>query len=192
MLEIIKKEINKAIDAEIDFDVSTSEKEACGIYSSNIACKLARSLKKSPMEMANDLVKRLKVKGERIFLKVEAAQPGFVNFWLKPEVLQKEILKTLRNTKKYEYTKNKKLNINLEFVSANPTGPLTMANGRGGFYGDVLANILKNAGNKVTREYYVNDTGNQVRLLGESILAVEGKIPDKEEYYKGEYIKKLK
>jgi arginyl-tRNA synthetase len=67
-----------------------------------------------------------------------------------------------------------------------------MANGRGGFYGDVLANVLENAGRKVTREYYVNDAGNQVKLLGESILAAEGKIPDKEEYYKGEYIKKLK
>jgi len=67
-----------------------------------------------------------------------------------------------------------------------------MANGRGGFYGDVLSNVLESVGHKVTREYYVNDAGNQVRLLGESIKAVEGKIEDKEEYYKGDYIKKLK
>jgi len=84
----------------------------------------------------------------------------------------------------------------LEFVSANPTGPLTMANGRGGFYGDALANILEAAGHNVTREYYINDTGNQIKLLGESILAAEENSPvggfTKDEHYKGEYIKELK
>ena len=71
-----------------------------------------------------------------------------------------------------------------------------MANGRGGFYGDALANILEAIGHKVTREYFVNDAGNQIKLLGESILAAEGNPPaggpEKNEYYKGAYIKKLK
>ena len=75
-------------------------------------------------------------------------------------------------------------------MSANPTGPLTLANGRGGFLGDALANILEAAGHKVEREYYVNDTGNQVRTLGLSLLAAEGIIPFEETFYRGEYVKK--
>jgi len=111
-----------------------------------------------------------------------------------------ERVKTERNGKRETKFLKKSFfskKINIEFVSANPTGPLTMANGRGGFYGDALANILKAYGHKVTREYYINDAGNQVKLLGESILATEGnppaRGPEREAMlYKGEYIKKLK
>src|SRR3989344_639186 len=106
---------------------------------------------------------------------------GFINIWIKDEVL----LLSLGVVTKI---RSKNTKINLEFVSANPTGPLTMANGRGGFYGDALANILETAGHKVTREYYVNDAGNQIKLLEESIRAAEGQIPKREEHYKGEYI----
>jgi arginyl-tRNA synthetase len=103
---------------------------------------------------------------------VEAVPPGFINFWLKPEALHGELKEILRKKNKYGQSsvKGKRSKMNLEFVSANPTGPLTMANGRGGFYGDVLANVLENAGRKVTREYYINDAGNQVFMLGLSIL----------------------
>ena len=118
---------------------------------------LAKDLKKPPLEIAKELVAKIekeergKKKEERLFSKVEAAPPGFVNFWLSPAALQKELVNVLRNTclpagrrKKYEYTKKAKINI--EFISANPTGPLTMANGRGGFLGDVIANVLENVG----------------------------------------------
>jgi arginyl-tRNA synthetase len=76
----------------------------------------------------------------------------------------------------------------VEFVSANPTGPLTLANGRGGFLGDVLANVLEAAGAAVEREFYVNDTGNQIFTLGKSLLAAGGFVPDEENLYKGEYV----
>ncbi|MBI3046153.1 MAG: arginine--tRNA ligase [Candidatus Harrisonbacteria bacterium] len=197
MLEFIKKEIKKAVGTEVDFNVSASEKEDFGHYSTNAAFKLAPVLKKSPMAVAKEI--ELNVKGQKsnVFSKVEAVAPGFINFWLKPEILQKELKEILKKKNKYGNLRSttyglRAQKINLEFVSANPTGPLTMANGRSGFYGDVLANVLENAGHKVTREYYINDTGNQIKLLGESILAVAGKIPWKEEYYQGDYIKKLK
>ena len=193
MVEEIKKQIKKIVKEDVEIDVSASEKEDFGHYSSNVAFRLAPVLKKKPMEIAKDLESRIRNLESGIFERVESVPPGFVNFWLKPEVLQNELKVILKQKSKYgSLVVGRKLSVNLEFVSANPTGPLTMANGRGGFYGDVLANVLENAGHKVTREYYVNDTGNQVKLLGESILAAEGKIPDKEEYYKGEYIKKLK
>ncbi|MFH0834660.1 MAG: arginine--tRNA ligase, partial [Patescibacteria group bacterium] len=79
----------------------------------------------------------------------------------------------------------------LEFISANPTGPLTIANGRGGFGGDVLARVLERAGFDVAREFYINDAGNQIVTLGKSILAAAGKIPKEDEFYAGEYIREL-
>jgi len=192
MIESIRKELRRVIKEDLDIEVAPSEKEEFGHYSTNVAFKLAPALEKSPFEIAKELAGKLSKAKE--FQKAEAVQPGFVNFWLLPAVLQKEVQKILKEKNKYgqQKAKSKKQKVNLEFVSANPTGPLTMANGRGGFYGDALANVLEKAGHKVTREYYINDAGNQIKLLGESILAAEGKIPEKEEYYKGEYIKKLK
>ncbi|TSC95506.1 MAG: arginyl-tRNA synthetase, partial [Parcubacteria group bacterium Athens1014_26] len=190
MISLIKKVISAVTAKDIIIEVVASEKEEFGHYSTNVAFKLAPILKKSPMGVAEDLVAALRVKSLNIFEKIDIAAPGFINFWLAPEVLQEELKNILVKKQKRE-KKNKSLKINVEFVSANPTGPLTMANGRGGFYGDVLANILEATGNKVTREYYVNDAGNQVRILGESILAELEKKPKAENYYQGAYIKKL-
>lgn len=165
-----------------------------GDYSSNVAFRLAKERKTSPMAVAEELAKEISAKDNgAYFFRVEAAAPGFINFTLQSHVFWEEMGAVLKQKGKYGAVKaEKQLKINVEFVSANPTGPLTMANGRGGFLGDVLANVLESAGHNVTREYYVNDAGNQVRLLGESIQAAEGKLPEKEEYYKGEYIKELK
>src|SRR3989338_2544998 len=195
MIELVKKAIGKAIGKEeIDFDVSASEKEDFGHYSTNVAFKLAPVLKKKPLEIAKEIESKVKSQKSKVFVGVEAVAPGFVNFWLKPEVLQNELKEILKNKNKYGKLRPttyglRPQKINLEFVSANPTGPLTMANGRGGFYGDVLANVLENAGHKVTREYYVNDAGNQIRLLGESIRAEMWLSEKTQEHYKGTYIK---
>ncbi len=188
----IKKLIKQIASAEIDIEVSASDKPEFGHYSTNVAFKLAPIVKKSPFEIAKDLANKLGSES-KIFSKVEAVQPGFINFWIAPPALQKEAGEILKQGKNYGKlkTEGKKLKINLEYVSANPTGPLTMANGRGGFYGDALANVLEKAGQKVTREYYVNDAGNQVRLLGESILAEYGMLLPAENHYKGEYVKGL-
>ena len=191
--EAIRKELNKIVSEGTVFSVERSENPEHGDYSSNIALVLAKKMENppaspdgtvgagGPSKVAEDLKVRLQNKNWR----AETAGPGFLNFWIQKEALLNALGKKIS-------FKTLTKNINLEFVSANPTGPLTMANGRGGFYGDALANILEAVGHKVTREYYINDAGNQIHILYESILAAEGKMPDKEEYYKGDYIKKLK
>ena len=131
---------------------------------------------------------------EKIFSKVEAVAPGFINFWISSAALQGSVAEILKENKNFGKLSGAKsasggLKVNLEFVSANPTGPLTMANGRGGFYGTALANVLEKTGHKVTREYYVNDAGNQVRKLALSILAEKGFVPKFSEHYQGGYIK---
>ena len=90
---------------------------------------------------------------------------------------------------KQNYGRNQKLNI--DYVSANPTGPLTLGNARGAVLGDALSNILKLAGFRVTKEYYVNDRGTQIEILGKTILAHLGKIPWEENFYQGEYLKEI-
>jgi len=202
MVEDIKKLIARTASAEIDIEVIASEKEDFGHYSTNAAFKLAPIVKKSPLEIARELAGALSE--ENIFSKVEAVAPGFVNFWLKPEVLQIGLKEILKKKSKYggSNVRGRMLKINLEFVSANPTGPLTMANGRGGFYGTALANILEKSGHKVTREYYVNDAGNQIMILGLSILnktapervreiLAKHPLADKAVLYMGSYIDNL-
>lgn len=192
MISEIKKLIKQIASAELEIEVSASDKAEFGHYSTNVAFKLAPIVKKAPFEIAKELAEKLKSETDK-FSKVEAFAPGFVNFWIAPAALQSGVQEVLNQKSKYGQSNDKgqSLKVNLEYVSANPTGPLTMANGRGGFYGTALANVLEKAGHKVTREYYVNDAGNQVRLLGESILAGLGKMESAENHYKGEYVKTL-
>ncbi len=171
MIQEIKNLIKQTASAEIEVEVSASDKPEFGHYSTNAAFKLAPIVKKTPFEIAKDLSQKLKDESQK-FSRVEAVQPGFINFWIAPEALQDVVKDILKKKNRYGKSKveSRKSKVNLEYVSANPTGPLTMANGRGGFYGNALANVLEKAGYKVTREYYVNDAGNQVMLLGLSIL----------------------
>jgi len=173
------------------FSLEVPENPEHGDYATNVAMLLAKILKKSPMSITEEISNQLSVTNYR----VKIAPPGFINFYLSEKILYRglaEILKKQKNYSKKQITGSAQKKINIEFVSANPTGPLTMANGRGGVYGDVLAKVLASYGHKVTREYYINDAGNQIKLLGESILAAEGKIPPQDEYYKGGYINELK
>ncbi len=127
-----------------------------------------------------------KLKNNPLFDKVEKAGPGFINFTLSQKALQEELAEIIRQTTNYgnlEIGKSKKIQV--EFIAANPTGPLTVANSRGGPYGDALANILKKAGYNTSKAYYVNDFGQQILALGHSILK------DREVVYKGEYIDEL-
>lgn len=194
MLGEIKKILKKAAGKEIG-QVLISEKPEFGNYSTNAAFLLAtlrraQGEKISPADIAKELAEKVRAAdGGKLFSKVEAAG-GYVNFWISVGVLAEELSKILKQ-KKYPTSHATPPTINLEFVSANPTGPLTMANGRGGFLGDTLANVLKAVGHKVVREYYINDAGNQIRLLGDSILAVLGKVLERDEHYQGAYIKDL-
>jgi len=156
-----------------------------GDYSCSIAFAIAKEAGKNPFEVAT-LLKLEIEKQKNNFEKIEVIN-GFLNFFVSERYLQKQIGEILKQKNKFaslKIGKNKKVNV--EFISANPTGPLTLGNGRGGFGGDVLSNVLKKAGYKVAKEYYINDTGNQIKVLGHSVLG------DAEAAYKGEYILQLR
>lgn len=187
--EEIKKIIQKLVGNDVsDFSVEVSDDKSHGDYSTNVALLLAkndpRGTPKNPREVAEGIKSKIK---SDLFSKVEVAGPGFINFFISEKYLQEQLKVVLKEKNKFgdsKFGRNKKVNV--EFVSANPTGPLTLGNGRGGFGGDVLANILEKSGYKVSREYYINDTGNQITALGHSVIG------DAEAVYKGEYIDELR
>jgi len=188
---IIKKALNKiSPHNEIDFDINYPNEKKFGDYATNIAMVLSKKLKKNPLEIAEEFKKEIlhdkNIKS--LISKIEIVKPGFINFFLSRDYLKKE-LKVINKSKNYGNSKlGKGTRVQIEFISANPTGPLTLANGRGGFLGDALANIMQLVGYRVQREYLVNDAGNQIITLGKSILAAAGYIEDNEDYYRGEYI----
>ena len=143
-------------------------KKENGDFSSNIALTLTKNLKKSPMEIAETIVQNIDKKN--VIEEIKIANPGFINFYLKKDFLLSyinRILKEGRNYGRNEIGNQKKINI--EFVSANPTGILHVGHGRGATYGDNLARILSFSGYNITKEYYINDAGNQMNNLGISI-----------------------
>ncbi|MCK4453911.1 arginine--tRNA ligase [Candidatus Parcubacteria bacterium] len=169
-----------------EVSIEHPEQEKYGDYSTNIAMQISKILKKDPMEIAIILSEKLKMKSEKFLEKIEIVEPGFINFFISKEYLQKQVLDILKKGEKFsDLDIGKKKKIQIEFISANPTGPLTIGNARGGPFGDVLGNIFKKAGFKIEKAYYVNDFGNQILALGHSVLK------DKEAVYKGKYIDEL-
>ncbi len=194
----IEKKLREIASKEVAVNVSFAPEEF-GDYSTNLALILAKQTGKQPVEVAGEIVAILKKdkKFSKIFSEIKVAVPGFINFYLSSESLKKGTEEILKKEKQYgakDLGQGQK--INLEFVSANPTGPLTLGNGRSAAYGESLARILSFFDYQVTKEYYVNDLGRQVRILGESVarryLEMEGKIIDfPEEMYQGNYITDL-
>lgn len=175
-----RKELPEFVVPDISINVSGIEEH--GDYSTNLPLILSKELNKNPLEIAEIIVELLK--DNEIFEDVKIAKPGFINFFLSTNCLLKELKQALEeNYGKIDLGKGKKVQI--EFISANPTGPLTVGNARGGPFGDCLANILEKAGYFVERAYYVNNCGNQILSLGHSVLK------DEEAEYKGEYIDEL-
>jgi arginyl-tRNA synthetase len=160
--------------------------------SCNAGLVLGKINKINPKELANK-IKDLILKDLKDFEKIEIAGPGFLNLKLTNKYLISNINKILENRKFYG-KKDSKNNYNIEFVSANPTGPMHVGHCRGAIYGDVLANLLKFNGNKVTREYYINDYGNQIKNFAKSVflrireIKYNEKFILKEDLYPGEYI----
>ena len=152
-----------------EWSVNVNNQEGFGDYSSNIALKLAKILKKAPIEIAENIAIHPNA-SENVFT-LSASQPGFVNFHISNDYYLK-ILKQIINESE-NFGKKKKLNksANVEFVSSNPTGPLTVGHGRQAILGDMVSNILTWNGYNVTREYYYNDAGKQMRVLAESCYA---------------------
>ncbi|MBU3895730.1 arginine--tRNA ligase, partial [Patescibacteria group bacterium] len=180
---MIKKEIQKLIAQELkkedvfEINVECPADPKNGDYSSNIALRMD-----NPLESAQHLARNIK---SGMFSKIEAVKPGFLNFYLSESFLQKKLKEIIKEKDRFGCLPKKNQTINVEFISANPTGPLTLGNGRGGFCGDVLARVLEKAGYIVCREYYINDRGVQIEKLGHSILK------DDQAVYKGEYIDQL-
>lgn len=156
-----------------------------GDFSTNLAFELAEVAKTSPAEVARELAATI---AHTDVARVEASKNGFINITLKDSYYSKNVSTIASNYAQNSIGKGKQVQI--EFISANPTGPLTMGNGRGGYNGDVLANILATSGYGVSREYYINDAGNQIVGLVESIRIAAGKSKG-EPVYKGSYITEL-
>jgi len=169
---------------------------AHGDLSTNAAMLLTKKLKRNPKEIASEIIGNLKYDETKIS-KIEIAGPGFINFHFTPSFVSeivKEIINEKENFGKSEKYSGKKAMV--EFVSANPTGPLTVGHGRNAVYGDTVANLLEWIGYKVDREYYFNNAGRQMRVLGDSVrlryleqLGKEIEFP--EDYYQGDYIKEI-
>ena len=135
--------------------------------SCNISLVLAKSNKLNPKDLALQLQNLFKTEIKK-FDKIEIAGPGFLNIKLSKSAMVDNIISILKNKIKFG-SMNSNETFNIEFVSANPTGPMHVGHCRGAIYGDVFANLLKFNGNKVTKEYYINDYGNQIKNFVESV-----------------------
>ncbi|MEI7690523.1 MAG: arginine--tRNA ligase [bacterium] len=171
-----------------DIELENAKNTEFGDLASNIGFKLAKEQKLLPQEVASKLAELIRTNWPKHLSQIiySSHQLGYINFSYNYSFYVKQILEEGQCFGNLELLQNKKIQI--EFISANPTGPLTLANGRGGFGGDVLANLYKKAGAQAEREYLVNDGGNQVKILGDSVLIAAGLMSEKEDSYRGEYI----
>ncbi len=207
----IEKDIQKVIskfqnpNSNQEIELRRSENPKFGDFSTNVALRVTNVtkvsneskdeknkavFKQSPMEIANILADSLK--NQPYIEKLQAVNPGFVNFFIKDSVWQGQVKEVLELQSRFGSNKTGKAKkARVEFVSANPTGPLHFGNARGGPSGDVLASVLQFSGYEVLREYYNNDVGGQIAKLGESILNVAAREPLEEQEYKGLYINEL-
>ena len=181
-------------EAEIVLEIPRDEQH--GDFATNVAMRLANQLRKSPLAIAQEIADELNKNHEFIVSKIEAKPPGFINFFLHPQTLYDSLIEILHEKRREKFgssTLGKDEPILLEFVSANPTGALSVAHGRQGAVGDSLANILEFSGFKVSREYYLNNVGNQMNLLAQTIFVryrelLGENLPLPEGGYKGAYI----
>ena len=164
-----------------------------GDISCNVAMILAKVNEKSPLDIGAVLKKKL-LENFNEFEKIDLVKPGFLNLYFKIHFWKNFLLRTIEANSNYGSHKESQMKYNIEFVSANPTGPLHVGHCRGAILGDVLANLLKFNGHLVTKEYYVNDYGNQIKAFVRSvyhrILEINEKkvFPKDVDLYPGNYI----
>lgn len=193
-LEKAKAEGKIKFDSIPPFVIEAPREKNHGDFAANIAMLMARQAKKAPRQIAEIIVENLNL-GESEIEKIEIAGAGFINFYLKVNWLHQILPIVAQMDTEYgtsSYGRGKKVQV--EFVSANPTGLLHMGNARGAALGDSAANLLKAAGYQVSKEYYINDTGNQIENLGKSLEAIYLQkngidAPFPEEGYHGEDLK---
>lgn len=178
--------------------IQNSKNPDHGDFSSNIAMILAGKLKQPPQKIADEIIQNLiELNSDNFFSIVEKAGPGFINFKLNKNLFHDKLFNVLKTDTEFGKSSiGDGKTANVEFVSANPTGPLTVGHGRGAMLGDTVANILEWNGYKVQREYYFNNAGRQMRVLGQSVysryLQTCGQdLKFDDEFYQGEYIKEI-
>ena len=193
--EIIKGMLKDVgVDADVNFTLVIPEKEEHGDFACNAAMQLVRHLKKNPKAVAEEIISKLQEKMNNS-LQCEIAGPGFINIKIGASWYAKTVMDIINNEKYFHNNLGGGKKAMVEFVSANPTGPLHIGHGRGAAYGDSVARLLEMSGYDVLREYYVNDAGNQMNNLALSVYAraaeILGKgaeVPFPEAGYHGDYI----
>jgi arginyl-tRNA synthetase len=185
--------VQKSADVATEIEVVRPSLAEHGDFSTNVALKLAGPLRRPPRDVAAALVDALGAhEVDPLVARAEVAGPGFVNLWLAPGHVEQSMDAIRAAGEAYgRSATSDPRRINVEFVSANPTGPLTVGNARGAFVGDLLCRVLEAVGHTVTREYYFNDAGTQVENLGLSIRAVRLGKPVPEDGYHGTYVEDL-
>ena len=200
VIKNIKDNIISALepyDIEItldDFSLSPPKQESFGDLSSNIALLISKQMKENPLAVAEKIKAELLNKNIKNIDAITATPPGFINFVIKQNFYQNNLKSIIQDKDDFgKDFKGKDKSANVEFVSANPTGPLTVGHGRNAVIGDTVSNILEWHDYKVTREYYYNDAGKQMRTLGKSVEArylelLEKSFEFPEGGYQGDYI----
>lgn len=192
LIQLIQTATLSITNEPVDIQLTRTKDAAHGDFATNVAMLLAKKVGKNPRELAQEIIQALPASD--IIQKVEVAGPGFINFFLQSDLESLAIQTAIQLGENYglcHFGQQKK--IHMEYVSANPTGPLHVGHGRGAAYGACVANLLKAIGYNVHREYYLNDAGRQMRILGTSIwlryIELLGqKIVIPKNAYRGEYV----
>jgi len=197
--EILREGALRFSAEEIPLSIERPANPEHGDYASNIALQLSKRLRRNPRQIAEEIAKASApaLAATGLFEPLTVAGAGFLNIRVKPEAKLEVIRQVLEQGKDYGRAKTEKEeSIQIEFVSANPTGPLHVGHGRGAAYGDSLAKLLEFAGARVTREFYVNDAGRQMDILALSVwlryLQMRNRdVPFPEEGYRGDYVRDI-
>lgn len=187
----IEKELKTLIKNSIEFDLKEEDiviehpkNNEHGDYSSNVALKFCKVLGKNPMDVAEDIKNNI---SSNLVEKIEIVRPGFINFFVKKDYLLDNIINIIEQGSSYGKLEPKNKSVNVEFASINPTGIIHLGHARGSCFGDSLANVLAFAGYDVTREYYVNDAGNQMNNMALSIIERYKEIQGLESHMEDDY-----
>ena len=170
LIENIRKALMQAgIETEKEIQIEKPADKKFGDFSTNIALVLAKECRTNPRQLAQEIAGNFSFRSGTVS-KTEIAGPGFINFYLEPAFIMQQLEQVISEAETFgQDTAGKGKTAIVEYVSANPTGPLTIGRGRGGVLGDCIANILEAQGYTVTREYYFNDAGRQMTILAQSV-----------------------
>lgn len=195
--QYIRNEIERFLKSkgvkDLSFNFEKPKQKQFGDLSTNIAMQMATILKTNPRQIATEIQSFISIDPQYIE-KIDIAGPGFLNFFISPNSFYIQLYDIIKKKEKYgQSDQGNGIKTQVEFISANPTGPLTIGHGRQAVLGDSIARLFETIGYNVTREYYFNDAGRQMRILGDSVrlrylqqLGEKIEFPD--DYYQGDYI----